>query len=56
MTNPEDFEPDLDDLTRAQLYELGDMPGVVATVRAAKLHGRIDRGISAHLACASRGA
>lgn len=34
MINPEDFEPDLDDLPRAQLREgwLGDMPGDVADV------------------------
>jgi len=34
MINPEDFEPDLDDLPRSQLREgvLGDMPGDVADV------------------------
>lgn len=31
MINPEDFEPDLDDLRRDQLHELG-MPGVVADI------------------------
>lgn len=31
VTNPEDFEPDLDDLRRDQLHELG-MPGDVADV------------------------
>lgn len=31
VINPEDFEPDLDDLRRDQLHELG-MPGVVADV------------------------
>lgn len=37
MTNPEDFEPDLDTLTRAQLHELG-MPGEVADVLDDWLH------------------
>lgn len=31
MINPEDYEPDLDDLRRDQLHELG-MPGDVADV------------------------
>lgn len=38
MINPEDYEPDLDDLTRAELYEIGDMPGVVAAVLDDWLH------------------
>jgi hypothetical protein len=31
-TNPEDVDPDLDDLTRAELAELGGAPPVVAQV------------------------
>jgi hypothetical protein len=32
VINPENYEPDLDDLPRAQLREFGDMPGDVADV------------------------
>lgn len=32
MINPEDFEPDLDDVPRSGLREFGDMPGDVADV------------------------
>jgi hypothetical protein len=35
--NPEDFEPDLDDLSRGELHELG-MPGVVSDVLDDWLH------------------
>ena len=38
VINPEDNEPDLDDMTCAQLYEVGDMPGVVAAVLDDWLH------------------
>ena len=40
MINPEDLEPDLDDLDRDQLWEtgLGDMPGHVANVLDDWLH------------------
>lgn len=37
VTNPEDYEPDLDDLRRDQLHELG-MPGDVADVLDDWLH------------------
>jgi hypothetical protein len=37
VTNPEDFEPDLDNLRRDQLHELG-MPGDVADVLDGWLH------------------
>lgn len=39
MSNPQDYEPDLDDLTRSQLYELG-MPGVVADALDDWLHAQ----------------
>jgi hypothetical protein len=40
VINPEDFEPELDDLPRSQLREgsLGDMPGDVADVLDDWLH------------------
>lgn len=40
MINPDDYEPDLDDLPRSQLREgaLGDMPGDVADVLDEWLH------------------
>jgi hypothetical protein len=53
VTNPEDFDPDLDDLRRDELHELG-MPGVVADVLddwLAEQHGVYSsrRGVGAFL-------